>query len=60
MSVRIVHGLAVKLRPLCCRALAARGIASAVAPAIVETMIDVPVEVIRPVIPGSSADEYTA
>lgn len=60
MSVRIVHGLTVKLRSLCCRALAARGIGSAVAPAIVEMMIDVSVEAIRPMEPWSGPEENSA
>ena len=60
MSVRIVHGLTVKLRPLCCRALAARGKASAVAPAIIEVMIDVSVETIGPMEPWSGSEENPA
>jgi hypothetical protein len=60
MSVRIVHGLAAKLRALCRGVLAARRIRTVVAPAIVETVIDVPVEVIRPMEPWPGAKENTA
>ncbi len=60
MTSYVMHCLAVKLRAVFRRILAARRHWAVVALAIVEIMIDVPVEVIRPVIPGASPDEYAA
>ena len=56
----IMHGLTVKLRAVFRRSSAARRETSAIALAIVELMINVAVEVIRPVIPGAGADEDAA
>lgn len=60
MATNIMHRLAVKLCTMFRWALAARGHRPAVALAIVETVIDVSVEMIRPVVPGSRANENTA
>jgi len=60
MATNIMHRLAVKLCTVFRWALAARGHRPVVAPAIVETMIDVSVEMIRPVVPRSRANENTA
>ena len=60
MTMYIVHGLTVELCAVFRRRCAARGHSPVVALAIVEMMIDVAVEMIRPVIPGASADEDPA
>jgi hypothetical protein len=60
MTVYVVHCLAVKLRAVFHGTLAARGHRPVVAFAKVETMIDVSVEMIRPVIPRPRPDENTA
>ena len=60
MTVYVVHCLAVKLCAVFCWALAARWHWPVVAFAKVETMIDVSVEMIRPVIPRPCPDENTA
>ena len=56
----IVHCLTVKLRAVLRWSGAARRVPTAVALAIVELMIDVAVEMVRPVIPRAGADEDTA
>src|ERR1700733_3704112 len=56
----IVHCLTVKLCAVFRRSRATRRHGPVVALAIVELMIDVAVEVIRPVIPRASSDEDTA
>jgi hypothetical protein len=55
-----MHCLAVKLGTVFRWSLAARWKLAVVALAIVEMMIDVSVEMIRPVIPGARTDEDTA
>jgi hypothetical protein len=60
MAMWVVHCLAMKLCPVFRWMLAARGRGPVIAFAIVEMMIDVSVEMLRPVVPGSRADEYTA
>jgi len=60
MTTRIMHRCAVKFPALLHRMLASRWHRSMIALAIVEMMIHVPVEMSRPAIPGSCADEYTA
>jgi hypothetical protein len=59
MSVRVMHRLAVKFCAMLCRALAARRRRTMIAMPEVESMIDVAVEVLRPVKPRSRTDEYT-
>ena len=56
----IMHSPTVKLCAVLRRSSAARWERPVVALAIVEIMIDVAVEMIRPVIPRASADEDTA
>ena len=58
--MHIMHCLTVKFCAVLRRSGAARRETPVVALAIVELMIDVSVEVIRPVIPRASADEDTA
>jgi hypothetical protein len=58
--MHIMHCLAVKLRAVFRWSSAARWETPVVALAIVELMIDVAVEMIRPVVPRASADEDTA
>ena len=60
MAMYIVHCLTVKLSAVFRRGRAAGRETPVVALAIVELMIDVPVEMIRPVVPRASADEYSA
>ena len=60
MSTYIVHCLTVKLCAVFRRSRATRRHGPVVALAIVELMIDVAVEMIRPVIPRASSDEYSA
>jgi hypothetical protein len=60
MAMWVVHRFAVKLRPVLRWMLAARRHGPVIAFAIVEMMIDVSVEMLRPVEPGSRADENTA
>jgi hypothetical protein len=59
MAMYIMHCLAVKLCTVFRWAFTARRHRPVVALAIVETMIDVSVEVIRPAVPRSRADEET-
>src|ERR1700722_6136103 len=56
----VMHCLTMKLLPVLRWALPSRGHGPVVALAIVESMIDVSVEMIRPVIPRSSPYEYAA
>src|ERR1700685_816177 len=56
----IVHCLTAKLCAVFRRSRTARGRSAVVALAIVQMMIDMTVEMIRPVVPGASADEDTA
>jgi len=60
MATGVMHCLAVKLCTVFRRTLAARGKSSVVALAVIEMVIDVSVETIRPVEPRSRADKYTA
>ena len=60
MATRVMHRLAVKLCAMFGWALPARGHSSVVALPIIEMMIDVSVEMIRPVVPRSGPDKYTA
>ena len=60
MAAWVMHCLAMKLGTVLRRSLATRWKLAMVALAIVEMMIDVPVEMIRPVIPRSRTDEDTA
>jgi hypothetical protein len=55
-----MHCLAVKFRSVLCRLLAACRKATVVALAIVEMMIDMSIEVITAVIPGSRPYEHAA
>jgi len=59
-AMRVMHGLAVKFRAVFRWTFTASRKTSMVAFAIVEMMIDVSVEMIRPVKPGSRPDENTA
>ena len=58
MSVRIMHGLTMKLSPMIDRVLAARGHRSVISLPVVQTMIHMAIETIRPMEPGSSTDEH--
>jgi hypothetical protein len=58
MTTRVMHCLAVKLCAVFRWTFAPRRRRPAVTLAKVETMIDVSVEMIRPVIPGSRTNEY--
>ena len=60
MTTCVMHGLAVKLCAVFRWTLAPRWHWSVVAFAKIKTMIHVPVEMIRPVKPGSRTDEHTA
>jgi len=60
MTMRVMHCLAVKFRAVFRWMFTARRKTSMVALAIVEMMIDVSVETIRPVKPGPGTDEDTA
>ena len=60
MAVGIMHCLAVKFRAMFRRTLAARWHRPVISLAIVEMMINVSIEVIRPMKPGTRADEHTA
>ncbi len=60
MAMRIMHGLSAKLFMMFHRTLSARRQRPMVAMAIVEVMIDVSIEMLRPVEPWSGPDEYTA
>jgi hypothetical protein len=55
-----MHRLAMEFRAARRRSFTASGHRSVVTLAIIESVIDVTVEMIRPVIPGSGTDEYTA
>jgi len=54
-----MHRLAVKLYAVLCRTLAARRHPTVIALAVIEMMIDVPVEMLRPMEPRTGADEDT-
>jgi len=56
----VMHCLAVKFCTVFRRMLAARGKSPVVALAVIELVIDVSVEMFRPVEPRSRADKYTA
>ena len=56
----IMHCLTVKLRAMIRRVRSALRERSMVALAIVQMMVDMAIEVIRAVEPGSSADEHAA
>ena len=56
----IMHCLAMKFCTMLRRMLAARGKISMVALAVIEMVIDMSVETIRPMEPRSRADEYSA
>jgi len=60
MTAWVMHCLSMELGTVRRRGLATGWKLAMVALAIVEMMIDVSVEMIRPVIPGSRADEDTA
>ena len=60
VTMSIMHRLAMKFCTVFRRVLSTRRHRPVVALAIVEMMIDVPVEVFRTVIPRSRADENTA
>jgi len=60
MAMYVMHGLAVKLCTVFRWTLAARWHRPVVALAIVETMIDMSIKMIRSVIPGSCPDKNTA
>jgi len=59
-AVHVMHCIAVKFLPVFHRMFAACGETSAVAVSIVETMIDMSIEMVGSVIPGACADEDTA
>ena len=56
----VMHCLAVKFCTVFRRMLAASGKTPMVALAVIELVIDVSIEMFRPVEPGSRADKYTA
>ena len=60
MPVGIMHCLAVELRPVIRRVLAARGHRSVVPLPVIQMMIYMAIEVVRAVEPRSSADEHAA
>ena len=60
MAMCVMHCLAVKFCTMFRRMLAARWKRPVVALPVIETVIDVSVEVLRSVEPGSRADKYTA
>ena len=60
VSARVVHCLTVELRTMLRRVFAPRREISLIPFAVIEMMIDVPIEVLRAVKPWSRADEYTA
>jgi hypothetical protein len=60
MATGVMHCLAVKFCTVFRRTLAASGKTPMVALAVIEMVIDVSVETIRPVKPRSRADKYTA
>jgi hypothetical protein len=60
MATFVMHCLAVKFCTVFRRTLAARRQSAMVAFAVIEMVIDVSVEAIRPVEPRSRADKYPA
>jgi hypothetical protein len=60
VSAWVVHRLAMEFRAARNWSFTTRGQPAVITLAIVEMVIDVTVEMIRPVIPGSGADEYAA
>jgi len=60
VAMEIMHCVSMELSAVLSGMLAARGERPVVAVAIVEMMIDVPVEMFRPVEPRSRANEYAA
>jgi hypothetical protein len=59
MAMRVMHRLTVKLCTVLCGMLAARWHGTVIALAVIKIVINVPVEMLRPVIPGARADEDT-
>ena|SRR5580698_2116776 len=59
MAMRVMHRLAVKLCTVLRRSLAARRHGTVIPLAEIEMMIDVPVEMLWPVVPRTGADEDT-
>jgi hypothetical protein len=57
VTVRIVHCLAVKLVTVIPGVLTTRWIATVITMPVVQVMVDVSIKVLRPVEPGSCADE---
>jgi hypothetical protein len=57
--MRVMHCIAVKFCTVLRRMFTARGQMPVVALAKVKVMIDMPIEMLRPVEPGSRADKYT-
>jgi hypothetical protein len=60
VPMSVMHCLTVKLCTVIRRSLAARWHGSVVALALVEMMIHVSIEVLRPMEPGSRTDKYAA
>ena len=60
MAVRVMHRLAMEFLPMFRRLGSARRKASVVALAVVEMMIDVSIEVVAAMKPGTSADKEAA
>jgi hypothetical protein len=60
MSMRIMPGLAVKIPAVFGWVLTARREPTVVSLTEIVVMIDMPIEMLRPMKPGSSTDEYTA
>jgi hypothetical protein len=57
MTTKVVHGITVKFPTLCRRAFTARGEPPSIAMTKVKTVIDVSVEMLRPMEPWSRPDK---
>jgi hypothetical protein len=60
VAVGVMHCLAMKFCTVFRRMFSTSGKTPVVALAVIEAVIDVSVEMFRPMEPGSSADKYTA
>ena len=58
--MRVMHGLAVELRPVLRRMLAASRVSTTIAPAVIEIVIHMAVESIPPMKPRTGPDEQAA
>ena len=60
MAMRVMHCLSMKLRTMFGRTVAACRHRAVVTLAVIEVMIDVTIEMLRPVVPGACTNKHAA